>query len=286
MNNIEINVAGRAYKFTLPSTWDEMTSKELMDICRLSRCGLAKEPFMISAVICLLPIEVRNIVLNLYTMLVYAARRSPIADQREEFTDASMDVVTQFVRLIDLMNWLAEPSTLTKNPLSTVNVGWRKYRGPKDGLKDITYYDFALVDLLLRDITYAMQEDRQADAETAKAKIMAVLWKKPGEQYDERRAEARAKAFSRLPVEWKDAVYMFVTGSIRQIISSYPRIFSSSGESGNALEDTYGHAELILDLAGGKFGDIEKTQNTPLHTILLYLEHEARKAEKKQSQNV
>lgn len=286
MNNIEINVAGRAYKFTLPSTWDEMTTPQIFTVCRASRKGLDMDGFLLDVLMGLIPPSTQKALSEFYAALAFARDKSPDGEGRESLQDEMTDIASQFSRLLDLMKWIAEPSELTKNPFPILKVGQRKYQGPKEGLKDIAYYDFALVDLLLRDMVYAMKEDRLADAETAKVKIIAVLWKKTGEQYDERRAEARAKTFSRLPAEWKDAAYLFVVGSIRQIMRSFPRIFTDGQEVNEAQDESYGHAEVILDLAGGKFGDIEKTQNTPLHTILLYLEHEARKAEKKQSQNV
>lgn len=286
MNNIEINVAGRPYKFTLPSAWDEMTALQIMAVCRASRKGLDMDGFLLDVLMGIIPASAQKALFEFYAALAVARDKSPDGEGREARLDEITDIASQFSRLLDLMKWLGEPSRLTKNPFPVLKVGRRKYQGPKEGLKDITYYDFALVDLLLRDMAYALKEDRPEDAEVAKAKIMAVLWKKPGEQYDEKRAEARAKIFSHLSVECKDAAYLFVAGSIRQIMQSFPRIFTDGQEADDTQDENYGHAEVILDLAGGKFGDIEKTQYTPLYTILMYLEHEARKAEKKQSQNV
>lgn len=286
MNNIEINVAGRPYKFTLPSTWDEMTAPQIFAVCRASRKGLDMDGFLLDILMEIIPPSAQKALFEFYAALAFARGKSPDGEGREVCQDEMTDIASQFSRLLDLMKWLGEPSELTKNPFPVLKVGRRKYQGPKEGLKDITYYDFALVDLLLRDMAYAMKEDRPADAEAAKVKIMAVLWKKPGEQYDEKRAEARAKTFSRLSAEWKDTAYLFVSGCLRQIMRSFPRIFTDGQDTDDAQDENYGHAEVILDLAGGKFGDIEKTQYTPLYTILMYLEHEARRAEKKQSQNV
>lgn len=286
MNNIEINVAGRPYKFTLPATWDEMTTPQIFAVCRASRKGLDMDGFLLDILMGIIPASAQKALFEFYAALAFARDKSPDGEGREARQDEMTDIAGQFSRLLDLMKWLGDPSELAKNPFPVLKVGRRKYQGPKDGLKDITYYDYALVDLLLRDMDYAMKEDRPEDTETAKAKIMAVLWKKPGEQYDEKRAEARTKTFSRLPAEWKDAAYLFVAGSIRRMMRLFPRIFTDSQDTGDTQDENYSHAEVILDLAGGKFGDIEKTQYTPLYTILMYLEHEAQKAEKKQSKNV
>lgn len=283
MNHIEINVRGKAFKFTLPATWDEMTPRQLLTVCRASRRGVSKDDFLTAVVMEMLPAGAQRALFEYYAALAYARAKLPDDNIREDVQDEMTDVTAQVARLLDLMGWLGDPAALTKNPFPILKTGRRKYQGPKDGLKDITYYDFALVDILLQDMAYAMKEDRPDDAEAAKVKIMATLWKNPGERYDEARTEARAKAFSRLPAEYKDAVYLFIAGSLRHIMQSFPRVFASDTEDNQ--DENYGHAELILDLAGTKFGDIEKTQYTPLYTILMYLEHEARKSEKKQAKN-
>lgn len=285
MNNIEINVAGRPYKFTLPSAWDEMTTPQIFAVCRASRSGQDQDGYLTHALLEMIPPTVRRTLLALYAALASSRDKTPEDQGRETIQDAMTDLSAQFSRLVDLMKWLDDPSGLTRNPFPILKAGRRKYPGPSDALRDITYYDYALVDLLLRDMAYALKEDRPADAETAKTKIMAVLWKKPGEQYDEKRTEARAKTFSRLPAEWKDAAYLFVAGSLRHITQTFPRIFTDSRNPDETQDEGYGHAQIILDLAGGKFGDLEKTQYTPLYTILMYLEHEARKSEKKHPQN-
>lgn len=283
MNAIELVIGEQSFKFSLPTGWDELSRNDLLHVCSISRMGLPKDSFLSETIMHMIPVSARNALFGQYAALSHTKQRQLPPEAKEVLDGQMMDITLEFSRLLDLMAWLADIPYLTRNPFPRLKMGRKKLYGPRDGMEDITYYQFALVDNLIREISLALGEDRPGDAEAAKARIVAVLWHQEKKGFEERHIQAKARYFSKLPSDIKDAIYLYALGSFRLVADTFPRIFSGDPEETDGPD--YGHAGIILDLAGGKFGDIDKTQETSLYTILMYLDKEAARAEKKNGQN-
>lgn len=72
--------------------------------------------------------------------------------------------------------------------------------------------------------------------------------------------------------ELKLAIFIFVASCRKKIIERYPVLFKKKAAGESTANEATDYAELVLRLAGTKFGDDEETFNKPVHTILKYLE--------------
>lgn len=281
MNTIEIAIGKKSYKFTIPGQWNELTPEQLLTVCRASKKGLSEDEFLMEVLMALMPEEARNVITERYAILAGALPEILAESVKEEISDEITDLTYEVSRILALLEWLREPACLTRNPFRELPCGRKTYPGPADELRNITYYEYALVDTLMGVLSQAVQDGKKEDADDAMAEITAILWHKEGELYDEVKMKARKEEYNKMDEAQKDAVYMFVAGCFKHITEAFPRIFTPSGEGSD--DPSWGHAGIIIDLAGPKFGDIEKTQNTNLYTILIYLDKQAQEAEKTQN---
>lgn len=178
---------------------------------------------------------------------------------------------------------------LTKNYFYKIN----SLYGPGDKLKNITFGEWCLMDNLY--IQYATKG-------TGLNTLIAALWRpsKPKtarnrqRHYDgDRRVEilvheAVLDKYVEKVARWDDAlkyaIFIYIASCRKAIINKYKNLFPEKPENKIVSEDLppVDYAMLILNLAGGKFGDDTQVFNKNANTILKYLDDlERKRIEKK-----
>jgi hypothetical protein len=276
MNRITIEYNGKDFSFDLPAAWSELTPKQVMKACRLYQRNLEPTAFKTAAAMALMPRRARKALLRRYARLQGKSRVVRNIWWRELISADIVDLQSELLRLADTLDFLKSPGKVTVNPLPKV----RRLYGPLAAMRSCSYEEYAASDTHLRSWFNAKQA-KEENADRYLHMALAVLWRPKGKIYDDRTVERRAKKIAKLPPESIDAMFLFVDGCFKEIVETFPRVFTGE-DSGE--EDGYGHAGLILDLAGSKFGDIEKTAATNLYTILMFVDMKIVEVEKQKAE--
>lgn len=258
MNTIEIN----KYVFKSPDDWNSLTRKQLLYIAgRLDywlwlskkQYSIGKEKFFL--LMKLMSISRFNI-LSRKTKLFYKLFHSS-----DEDSLAGLLITTDFV--------FSGENTLTKNLLPTIRKGFKTYYGPSDRLSNIGFYEFVFADSFY--LKY-----RETKNKKWLNLLVASLYRPKLERFDNALLEKRAELFSRISLAEKQAIYIFYIGCRISLVKKYPDAFSSNKANKGK---NYGWEGIILGLAGNRFGTIEETRQTNLHTVLTYIQMNSEKNE-------
>jgi hypothetical protein len=255
----EIKIQNKTY-YT-PASWNELTFKQLSLISFLFGEKLKIVDFKIIALFKFLNIK-----------------KSVFA----KITDTDMTFLT------NTLDFLVNNVVLTKNLLPKMKLGIVKYLyGPADKLKNVSFIEFAKADTNY--LLYLNTKD-----EKYLNKLIAVLYRQRHwfvnimkflnifngdvrQKYNDYFIIKNEPAIAKLKLNDRIAIMLFYQGCRNYIINKFPRVFKSGGSED---KESFGWAQLILELAGTKFGNDEQTANTLLHTILMHLEISAIQNEK------
>lgn len=288
MNNIEVTFKKKRYCFSTPSEWNELSREQILLVCKLLSLSLPEDEFRLRAAMVMLPKKVRRLILRRERYLSTLARLFKKSAAGEELTDLLLEAIN----LADSFKFLQEFGNRTTNPLPEFRLMLRKYVGPADSLRNCSYVEYATTEQKLRlwD-SYATAGDHER-ASVALLEAIAVFWRPekrfirirkllntyngdPRQAFNEASIAQRAQQLKKLPAEKLEAAMLFIDASYRHIVEEFSEIFSTKGET-----DGFGHAGLLLDLAGDKFGPLKETANTNLYTLLLCCLKAVKDAEK------
>lgn len=206
--------------------------------------------------------------------------------------------------LAECLGWMWSQN-MTIPPFESFKHGGTEYFLPAKGLSNITLIEFAYVDLMYNLYVMNAQADDEQKAASFLQKLVCYLCRPidpridaddPStfkgdnrEMFNTIICDRRLPAFETLPNEIILPVLLFFVGCKSQIHKDYegtifmpPAEDGSQVSGGRAMEPTE-WLDICFHLSGGKFGTVEQTMQTNLHTILYYLSHQERQAIKKET---
>jgi hypothetical protein len=285
MNKIEISHKGRSVKFALPSCWEELTGKQVRQVCRIVCKGVDAPNFRLMLCFALMPSRARRVLRRALRRLYgdraaarwvrKAHRRARVRARVEE---ALADLQSQLVVLSETLSFVQTSGVLAVNPVPVVRAGLRRLYGAQPDLSGCTYEEFAGASHYLR--TFADLQAKEAGSREALGALcrgLACLWL-PKARSAEARQRAmeddavarRAKLIERLKPAVIDAMFLLAQSAMKTVVERFPTVFSGDGDGdGN---ESWGHAEVVMSLAGDKFGNVEETARRKLYAILRYIE--------------
>ena len=179
---------------------------------------------------------------------------------------------------MDHVQWILKEWSPTHQLLPV----YKKFYGPADELDNLTLSEFYFCEKYYNDYVCGEGGDRPL----ALNNLVAVLYRaaKPG--YDIKKNlegdiripfNGNAVAWysimiGRWPLHTRQAVLLYYDGCRKNLAKLYPEIFPQQSVADNDDNDSdmFG---IIRGLAGGKYGDFEKTEQLPLHTALRELQY-------------
>lgn len=186
---------------------------------------------------------------------------------------AYMSRIVDWVFPLDKVN-------LTTNFFKNKRVGFVKLIGPADKLANLTLAEFSFAD---RHFSNYMKTQDVNELN----KLCAVLWRVPGKQLDVDDAGFKNDArisfnsyainknslrFKFTSIRFKLFVLLYFWGCRNEFVKNYSHVFSGEHENKiNALD--LGWVNVMFELAGDKFGNLNETSEQALTTILLFLEN-------------
>lgn len=152
----------------------------------------------------------------------------------------------------------------------------------KDDWGNISFYEmthlFACVEAWAKDGDSA-HVNRALAILYREAKPASLENKQAGYHNDRRRpylheedmAARRERHMEKLPAEVRGLLWFWCRSCRQGLISRFKRVFSSAGEH-NALNESYGWAGVLMELAGG-VKDLDAVAQQPATTVLAYLSY-------------
>jgi hypothetical protein len=282
MNKVEIAQGSKRLLFNLPSAWEELTARQVMAVCRIYRRELDETRFKLLLCMALTPKKARRTVRRELGRLQGRKAGARGAASKAAASAALVDFQSQLLQLSDTLDFLKQHGVIKVNPAPAVRVGLSRLYGCSPDLSSCTYEQYAGADVSLRQVA-GLQKSDAAAAHRALCRGLACLWlprvKTPAAMaraLTEESIARRSLRIARVRPALLEAMFLTAQSGMRQVVERFPSVFTSSGKD----EDPWGHAGLIVTLAGDKFGDVEKTAATKLYTLLMYVEMKVAEAEK------
>lgn len=267
-------------KFEAPTTWNQMSREQLLAFAEIFSMN-AKKVFMRD------PVDGKGITIYRYDLfrkmriMMMSALLKVTFDEMESWDPLLVVDLLHHNRLDD---FLFEEVNLTKQLMPEVVVAGISHLGPGDFLIGTTIDEFFIADR-------AYLQFRRDDDEDALAQLCAILYrprianynpltsnKAPREAYNKFSLGARIELFQEhMSKREQYAAAIFFEGCRANIARKYKHVFQHASD---AQGSNSGPLDVLLALAGGKFGDFETTCATDVHTAFTELNRTAEDAAK------
>ena len=256
MNRVEIGKTIR----TIPSTWDELTRKQLLLVSSFFNSGLTVAEFKVKLLFNFLRLKKK--------------------------TERTISVEDAYF-LGETLNFLLSEVRLTKSLVQSIRskrFPWLRYHGPCDGMADCTFGEFTKAQVRFE--AYSKTKDPAMLDE-----MVAVLFRQKRflwfirrhfvessdkrVKFIDRTLADRAKTISKVNDAEKYAIMLFVSGVQTSLPERFPNVYRSKPSSSTTKAG--GWDTLIISLADGKTDDqsLERVMNSNMYNVFLGLEQKS-----------
>lgn len=254
----------------IPTTWNQLTRKQLLYVSRLFLLNLSNFRF--------------KLLIFLKFTGVKALPKKVIADRvyyffRKKKIRFSL-TVGELHSFLSVIDFLTADSQLTKNLLPKFNILGTWLYGPSNKCYNITFLEFLNIEANL----YAFHKTKKRKylrlvcAILYRPQVKPYKPKSPTYNGDRRETfndftyQARAKWFRLISAKKQQAVYTFYVGCRNELMKAHPHLFSSSSVSSEPVNPANSLKKTILAL---NLGDVTKNkliQQTPVWEAFTQLE--------------
>lgn len=261
MHDIILNIKGKKrtqeVKLTVPSTWNELIPKQLLEIIRIQ---FTFEPGHLQS-------------LHLLKVLLQV-----------EWAHLHLFTAVQRLSLYPLLGFLQENS-LTKQLLPSIApVLGTVLHGPAERFRNLTFAEFIYTETLF------LRLAKNLDGSLLD-RLIAVLYRPQRQGYDptspsykgdiredfnEHLIEQRTALISQLPMPHKLAILAWYRGCRAELERIYDKVFTEGNQKKAAKSDW---GDVVLSLSGSRFGPLEQTASQRVHTIFKEMQRLAREHE-------
>lgn len=189
-------------------------------------------------------------------------------------------------KLDALFEFVLKEEKLFKNPLPVLRMRGLELYGPADNLENLTFGEWIFLDAYF---TRYYQRKEPADLDM----LIAVLWresKRPQEMalpdynndrrviFNKYLVERRLPIAKHLPPADKKSILHFVSSARQLVVMRNPEVFMEPKAAGVAATGT-GAAwiDVLLTIAGGKFGTVQQTEEAMLTEVMFELKRMMKK---------
>lgn len=252
MNYIRLESVHSKKRYSGPSSWNELTRKQLFVWSGIIRQRIPIEYALKSALILFYKVP-----LKLFNLLTPAQR----------------------VELTQTLSFLTDKNELTKNVIGSFRLFLTRYHGPSSRLSNLTISEYRRTELYYQ-LWHKTTDGQYLDL------LAATLFRPKGNQHpdDDVRApiveldlQKRASRFKWLNPTIRHSILLFYEGCRFYVIDKHPKIFKSSKKEDKG--GLFDFEEVILAVSGSKFGTFEETKNTNLYLFLQQLVDRMEEAE-------
>jgi hypothetical protein len=268
-----------------PSAWDELTPAQLADVFQWQAVTLAM-PFIKD--------NQKAEAFRLFLLQHWCGMTLVQMELIEPDQLAALMPLTDFIFDRNPDGSLSMKLALTKNPLPVIKDSHGALYGPT-AFDQLTFYEWIKADHWFVQVAKGGQR--------ALSMLIATLWRvgKPETKINKALAyngdrrcplrpyealvPAKASQIDTLMQPWQQYMLLHWYAAGRAVLASrWPVLFSPEEAGGEEEKSKFGLAGLLLEVAGGKFGNLNETADTPLNTIMLHLAMETHKRKEAERQ--
>ena len=236
-------------KSDIPSSWNELTEKQLLKVCQL---------------------------LYVDSGDIYRFRIAVLS----HFLGLSwLETLTIRDRLVDLypyIKFLEAENTLTDNKIITINSDPIIFHGPIGGFETLNVEEWTEADQAFIDFS-SSKDINDLD------RLVAVLYREalpgmgPGhsawrkdlrQTFIEEQVTLRQRVLSEISQAHKFAILTWYAGCRKEWEEVFYRVFKENKSDG----ESFGWQETIQKLSGSTFGNLKETEQTNMYKIMLHME--------------
>lgn len=250
-------------EYVLPQSWSEVNATQLAAVAPILLSGTdidTAKPLIINAL------------LQWEDAIVKAIKKAKSVDLL--YSDIAQ-------KLYPLIQWVFTDKNITVNVIPTISIN-RKYKflgadvlhGPADEFNNLTIGEFD-------DAEYWFNQYLDSNMQNAHAlhMLIAILYRaaKPKyipdmgdirQPYNYHLNELRAAQIATISTGIQKAILLWYMGCRAKLVEDYKFLFDKKKTTGNGLN---GWTPIVYELAGGKFGTLEDTNNQLLKSIFYEL---------------
>lgn len=183
---------------------------------------------------------------------------------------STIDFETLEINLLSYTDFVFQNIELTNNIIPTLKIGWfKKLYGPSDKLSNITINEFSFA-LNYYNLYNKFEKDEHLDL------LIACLYRRPKKNWEESgdirtdfntyTADKYLPQIKILNYAHKQAVYLYFHSCIELFSKLFPYVFSKAEAGTSNSKQTF--LDVILKIAGGKFGSYNETKSEKAIIIL------------------
>ena len=256
MNEVRID----NLKVSLPSSWNELTYRQLLQVCSMFSLGVQASHFKLSLLIKFLGIKKKVL-------------------KKVDPEDAYF--------LCESLNFLLEDVTLTKALVKSIRISrfpWTRLYGPADSMSESTFGEFTKAQV--RYEAYDTTKDPAILNE-----MIAVLFRPkrsfwwlrrhlvespdPRRRFIDRTLAKRARSISPVDPAIKQAIFMYFSAVQKALPDQFPNVYKK--KPGDDKSKSGGWSTLIISLADGKTDDqsLDRVMHSNLYNVFMGLEQKS-----------
>lgn len=231
----------------LPGKWNELTPKQLLYIASMWQTWRDT-------------MQRGNTMLHYKVALFIELLNNPESEKKKIIEWLGLIKKTD-VNIFCTLDFLFNDITLTKNILPTISLGaFSKYYGPADGLANVSIGEFSFA------ITFYNRYSKTKNVADLD-KLVAILYRPKNKNFEDTGdmrkpfkkhfIEAYEIEIRQLQLKYKQAVYLYFIGCMESFSRRYPFVFSKAEGSSSGQGTPF--INIIIELAGGKFGTFDQT---------------------------
>lgn len=252
MKHLELKVSsGELLSISIPENWNELNKKQILYI------GLLWQSWQLMLQN---GADMQVAKAKLFTALVSDKTPKELKKIIDLFTLTDFESID--FNPLELVNFVFENNNLTSNRFKEIRCSaFSKLYGPDDKLSNVTINEFSFA------INYYNRYNSTGNISDLNLFVACLYrpknknWKETGDirkPFIIGTVGVHLKTVEKMPFEYKQAIYLFFTGCMDFLAKSFPMVFQRSEDAGKSNQT---FLDVILSMAGGKFGNFDQTKD-------------------------
>ncbi len=224
-------------QFTIPKSWNELSDSQFKQLAKLLLSEKKGLHFDLKCLRILLNIRWHQVGKRL--KLVYVLSQIPLKELKKHY---------EYI-------YTANDRTIFLEKLNG-------FFAPLNKLTNLTVDEFSVAD----DLHIKWRETGNKEYLIYLAAVLYSDTKQPRTYFDKNNLPEKIKHFQKLSIEELHSVELAYFGCKYNLVKRYPYAFPKGTKK--VTNSKYGFSKVILQMAGGKFGNHEQTKSTNIYTFL------------------
>lgn len=256
----------REINFNIPTKWNDLTGKQLLQICKLYPQQLDENLFLVRAALIVTGLKI-----------FYTKKNKPFRSFLKGLKRVVIDTYT-FTEICNTQRYLLNKCKLSRQLIPSIKIGSKRLYGPGDRLTNMRFGEWLQVDVYMQSYssTKEIRYLKLAVAAMYRRKDRRKIRSKEfdgdvREQFNEFTIEKNAKRLKRVKPHYFLAISMFFNGSMQGLREKFPLALGETSGSyrGDLLKDTLA---LIDSLNENDVTKNKEILRAPLYEVLMRLE--------------